>query len=215
VTAQTLKTRKDDPLKFLYDPTTGASEAVNKILNSEDLIFATAAKFGAQSPEFNMLRQTYAQRVLEGTMHPSKELAKISPELQQLMFPGATLSDLKTLAKEMDFLMGAKVFQGGDTAGGMAVMSRVENPVGGKMIGGVTKAIPGVGTMGRAARGMYYKAITDFVSKNPALFHYLMRGLKGTPEEKQAAVQAISKVLQRGGAMGAGGAVATEQGGIQ
>ena len=162
-----------------------------------------------------MLRQVYAQRVLQNTLHPSKELAKISPEVQQLMFPGTTLGDLQTLAKEMDFLMGAKVFQGGDTAGGMAVMSRVENPVGGKIAGPILKAVPGVGTLGRAARGMYYKAITDFVSKNPPLFHYLMRGLKGTPEEKQAVKQILSKVLQRGGAMGAGGAEALEQGGLQ
>lgn len=206
---------KNDPLNFLLDPTTGADEAVNKILANEDMIRAASFKFGKDSPEFNMLRQIYAQRVLRETMTPSKNLAKISDEIQQLMFPGTTRSDIETLAKEMDFLMGAKVFQGGDVAGGMSAMSKVENPIGGKIVGSVTKAVPGVNTIGRSTRGKYYQVITDFVSKNPALFSYMMKGLKGTEEEKQAVRQALSKVLQRGGSVGAGAGAAVQEGGTE
>ena len=35
--------RRNDPLGFLYKPTTGATEAVDKILGSEDMILAAAA----------------------------------------------------------------------------------------------------------------------------------------------------------------------------
>ena len=94
-------------------------------------------------------------------------------------------------------------------------MSKVEHPIGGKIVGSVTKMVPGVNTIGRVTIGKYFQTITDFVSKNPALFHYLMRGLNGSEEEKQVVRQILSKHLQRGGAMGAGGAVAVEQGGTE
>jgi hypothetical protein len=81
--AKTRAERRNDPLGFLYDKSTGASYAVDKILNDEDLILAAASKFGDKSPEFNMLRQVYAQRILESTMQPGHALEKIAQEVQK------------------------------------------------------------------------------------------------------------------------------------
>ena len=61
-------------LAFLYDPSVGATQAVDKILGSEDLIIATASKFGPDSQEFNALRQVWAQRILCDTLEPSKRV---------------------------------------------------------------------------------------------------------------------------------------------
>lgn len=207
--------RRNDPLGFLYDATTGADEAVNKILGSEDLILAAAAKFGEKSPEFEMLRQVYAQRILQGTMQPGKRLEKIAPEVQQLMFPGATLNQLKTVAKEMDFLMDTRANARGDMAGGMSAMAKVEHPIGGRVLGSVTKYIPGLNPTARAARGKFYSTITNLMT-SPATLRWIEKGLtSGSPEEKEAVRKVLSAVLQKGGAMGAGAGESTYQGGAQ
>lgn len=205
--------RRNDPLGFLYDPTTGASEAVDRILGNEDLILAAAARFGEKSPEFNMLRQVYAQRILESGLRPSVKLEKIAPEVQQLMFPGTTLKQLQMLAKEMDFLM-TRRGMASSTAGGMSAMSKVEHPVGGKFLGPILGKIPIVNPAGRAVLGKFYALITG-VMTSPTTLRWIEKGLtSGTPEEKEAVRQILRKHLQRGAAMGAGAGEAIEQGGI-
>lgn len=206
--------RRKDPLGFLYNPTTGASEAVDKILGSEDLILATAAKFGEQSPEFEMLRQVWAQRLLTGGMRPGQELAKVSPEVQQIMFPGVTLNQAQTLAKEMDFLLDTRSGSRG-TAQGMAAMAKVEHPwgtgLGGKVIGTAAKAIPGSGAAARSALGSYYGAMRRLMT-SPALLRWLEKGLNGSPADREAVRQSVQSVLQKGGAVGAGSGEAAVQG---
>ncbi len=206
--------RRKDPLGFLYNPTTGASEAVDKILASEDLILATAAKFGEKSPEFEMLRQVWAQRLLTGGMRPGQELAKISPEVQQIMFPGVTLGQARTLAKEMDFLLDTRAGSRG-TAQGMAAMAKVEHPWGsgilGKSFGTAAKLVPGSSAGARAALGAYYGTLRK-VMTSPALLRWLERGLTGSKEDREAVRATISAVLQKGGAVGAGAGEAAVQG---
>lgn len=206
--------RRKDPLGFLYNPTTGASEAVDKILASEDLILASAAKFGEQSPEFEMLRQVWAQRLLTGGMRPGQELVKISPEVQQIMFPGVTLNQAQTLAKEMDFLLDTRAGSRG-TAQGMAAMAKVEHPwgtgIGGKVIGTAAKAIPGSGAAARLALGSYYGAMRKLMT-SPALLRWLEKGLNGSPADREAVRQSVQAVLQKGGAVGAGAGEAAVQG---
>jgi hypothetical protein len=208
------KERKAEPLGFLYDSNVGATEAVDRILRSEDLILAAANKFGEQSPEFKMLRQIWAQRILEGTMAPGERLAKVAPEVQQLMFPGVTLSQMQTLAKEMEFLTASKAMRGGDRGAGlsMSAVSKVEHPWshilgrgGGisKLLTAPTKVIPGADFAGRALLTKYYALITKLAT-SPAMLRWLERGLSGSPEEKAMVRAAISKVLQRDGAVGAG-----------
>lgn len=206
--------RRKDPLGFLYDPTTGATEAVNKILGNEDLILASAARFGETSPEFDLLRQIYVQRVLEKSLQPSAALGAISPEVQQLMFPGITLKQMQSLAKNMDFLM-ARRGMGKTTAGSMSAMSKVEHPVGGKTLGPIISKIPIAGAAvnfaGRAALGKFYALITKLAT-SPATMRFVEKGLNGTPQEREAIRFFTEKVLSKGGALGAGGAEAAYQG---
>lgn len=211
-TAEVGKARAADPLGFLMKPSVGATEAVNRILAKEDTILAAAARFGEKSPEFEMLRQVYAQRFLRETMTPGERLAKVSPELQQLMFPGVTLEQMQLLAKEMDFLMGAKSAKGG---AGRSIMAteRVEHPwaalPGGKAVG---KFIPGVDATGRAILGAYYKTMTELTT-SPAFLKFVQRGLQGSEAERFTARNMLKAMVygpgaRRGGAMGAGTAAA-------
>lgn len=196
--------RGQDPLGFLYNPTVGATEAVDRILSKEDLILAAGVKFGEDSPEFNMLRQIHAQRILQGTLEPGKRLEKISPEVQRLMFPGITLDQMRLLAKEMDLLMGAKGMQGG---AGKSIMAteRVEHPASG-FIGGAGKLLPKIpgGDAGmRFVLGKFYKFITD-ASNNLSVLRFIEKGLTGDAAAQQRAKQIMQRMIQTGGAVGAG-----------
>lgn len=196
------RAREQDQLGFLFKPTTGATEAVDKILASEDLVLAAAARFGEDSSEFNMLRQIYAQRVLEGTLTPSKGLGKMSPELQQIIFPNGTLDDMQRLAKDMDFLMATRGVQ--ETAKSMAAQAKVEHPWGsiplGKAIG---KIVPGADAAGRKMLGDYYKLVTTVFS-SPAFLRWVQKGLRGDPAAREMTRQQVQRAMQRGGAIGAG-----------
>lgn len=211
--------RRQDPLGFLYDPTTGAAEAANKILGNEDLILAAAAKFGEQSPEFTLLRQAWAERLLRDSIRPSEKLVDISKEVQQVMFPGVTLDQAQLLAKEMDFLMETRSGMRG-TAQGMSAMAKVENPWAniagrggliGKTLGEVSKIIPGSGPVGRSWLGWYYKLMRD-ISTNPAFLRWVEKGLKGPPESQEAVRAMLQNWMQRGGVAGAGAGEASFQG---
>lgn len=204
--------RKTDPLGFIYDPTVGAAKAVDHILGSEDLILAAGARFGEGSPEFNMLRQVWAQRILMGTLEPGTRLAKVSPEVQSVMFgesspqnilfPGVTGKQMRLLAKEMDFLLSSKA--GKDTAKSMAAVSKVEHPWASIPLGGAAgKIVPGFDAVGRAMLGKYFKFVTEMVN-SPTLMRFVEKGLKGDPQGREMAKQAVQKWMQRGGAVGAG-----------
>jgi len=195
--------RKADPLGFIYEPTVGAAQAVDRILNSEYLILAAGARFGEKSPEFNMLRQVWAQRILMGTLEPSTRLAKVSPEVQNIMFPGVSGEQMKTLAKEMDFLLSSKNAQG--TAQSMSAMAKVEHPwssvlgKGGEFLPKVPIAEP----LARAALGKYYAFVTKVVN-SPTLMRFVQKGLKGDPQGREMTRQAVQNWMRRGGAIGAG-----------
>ena len=200
--------RKNDPLGFLYDPTTGATEAVNRILSNEDLLLAAASKFKADSPEFNMLRQVWTQRLLQGTLDPGARLAKVSPEVQNIMFPGTSLDDMHRLAKEMDFLMSGK---GTDAGAGlsMAATAKVEHPwssiAGG---GGIAKALttplrifPG-DPAGRFLLGEYYRLVRT-LSNNVAFMKWVQKGLKGDDVARETVKEAVQRAMNISGAAGA------------
>lgn len=208
--AQIGAARQGDPLSFLYRPSVGATEAVNKILSKEDNIIEAARRFGENSEEFGMLRQIYAQRVLRETMQPSERLAKISPEVQQLMFTGVTGEQMRQLAREMDFLMGTKAARSG---AGRSIMAteRVENPWAAVPFGigkAAGKFIPGVDAMGRAMLASYYKLVTDVVT-SPALLRYIQKGLEGDAAERYTIRNLVQNMIyspssRRGGMIGAG-----------
>jgi hypothetical protein len=202
-------------LAFLYDPSVGATQAVDKILGSEDLIIATASKFGPDSQEFNALRQVWAQRLLSGTLSPSERLGKVSEEVQRLMFPGTTLDQMKTLAKDMDFLMARKKNVGTSMISG----GKVEHPLSSlpRILGTDTGKILNVATLGlgdpaaRAALSAYYKLVRNGVN-NPAFLRWLEKGLKGDDGARETVRDAVRHALsepdvqKRSGKAGATGA---------
>jgi hypothetical protein len=193
---------KSDPLGFLYDPKIGAVDAAERILNNEDLLLAAAARFGPDSAEFEMLKRAAAQRVLQGTMTPGKNLAKLSPDTQRILFPGTTLEQMRTLAKEMDFLMSSRAAQ--DTAKSMAAVSKVEHPWT-SILGRGASFIPGplrLDPVGRAILTKYY-AMWQKLTSNPAFLRWLEKGLKGDDSARETARQAVQKMMGTGGAAGA------------
>lgn len=200
--------RRSQPLGFLYQPNIGAAEAANRILsgkNSEDLILATASKFGEKSPEFELLRQVYVKRLLQDTMKPGERLANISPEIQQVMFPGVTLAQMKLLAKEMDFLLNTKA---GQTGSGKSIMATeaVEHPAQ-RLLGPAARFVPKplrapTDFIMRGVLTKYYKFITELAS-NPAFLRWIDKGLNGDEIARQMTRQAVQRHMQKGGATGA------------
>ena len=110
IKGQYQRQRRANPLSFLENQSAGAIESANRILNKPDLILAVARQYGEQSPEFEMMRQVWATRLFQRTLGDTSKLAgefaeKIPPEVQQLMFPGVTMDNAQTLAKDMAFLL--------------------------------------------------------------------------------------------------------------
>lgn len=197
--------RGDKLGKILLDPSVGAVEAADRILGSEDLILAAAARFGEKSPQFEMLRSVYAKRLLEGSMHINDKVAAITPEVQQIMFPGASKDQLITLAKEMDFLLSTRGMSSG-TGKSIMATQRVEHPLGaipgGRLLG---KLLPGSEPMARAVLTKYYKFITE-MTNNLAFMRWVEKGLKGDEAAREMTRQQVQRWMQRGGAVGAGAA---------
>lgn len=202
--------RSAEPLGFLFDAKVGTQEAADRILAKPDLMIAARDMFGAESAEFKLLQQAYLWKVLQGDMNPGKALAKIAPEIQHVMFPNATLKQLQELAKDMDFLADTKLMRGAEMAAGQSMMAtaKVEHPPVVGPIRKVARNIPGAHlateAVARSALGKMYSIIASKTAQNPAFFTYLLRGLRGTPEERAFTKQALEKVLQRGSATGAG-----------
>lgn len=199
--------RGKGPLGFLHNPNIGAMEAVDRILSNEDMILAAGGKFGEQSPEFNMLRQIYMQRVFEGSLNLSSKLKNISPEVQHIMMPGVTLDQAQLLAKEMDFLTETKAMSLG---AGKSIMAQaaVEHPwsrVGGKLVTYIPKVLPGTDALGRYAMGKYFKMVTN-LSNNLTFMRWVEKGLKGDEQARQMVKREVQRQMQIGGAIGAGAA---------
>jgi len=209
--------RKKDQLGFLFDTNVGTQEAADRILRNPDLLAVSAERFGRDSTEFKLLQQAYLWKVLKGDMNPGKELAKLSPEIQSLMFPGTTLEQLQMLAKDMDFLTNTRLMGRGavgDTGGSMMARAKVEHPPRPGPLRNVVRAVPIAGAaadwVARTTLQKFY-AIVAKATTQPALFRFMLKGLQGTPQEREAVRQALSAVLQRGGAMGAGAGEALYQ----
>lgn len=202
--AQAAASKRADPLSFLSNQSFGATRAVNKILGDEDLILASAARFGEHSPEFDALRQVWTERVFRGTLEPGKRLEKISPEVQRLML-GVNLETAQKLAEDMAFIMGGKAMQRGDMAGGMAAMSKVEHPIAGKTISRAARLVPGANTAARATLGAYYSFMNK-VLESPATARWLEKAYTGGEAHRNMVREELARIVGRGGAIGAGAA---------
>lgn len=149
-------------------------------------------------------------------MDPGKRLAKVSEEVQQIMFPGVTLEQMKTLAKEMDFLLAGRGTR--DTAKSMAAQSRINNPWGHMLAGEGTVAkivgtpfrLAGGNPLGRFFLGKYYKFVTEIANK-PAFLRWLQKGLDGDEQARAMVKAEVQRRMKIGGAVGAGAAQAVGQ----
>lgn len=205
---------RSDPLGFLYNSTAGANKSAERILNDPDLFLAAAMKFGAESPEFEMLRITAAHRLLQnsspGTMLGRLQSGKLPESVQEMIFPGTSRADMVRLAKDMDFLLGSRDLDRGGAS--IAAQSRVLHPTSSLLFGDkIGFKVPGVDALARSMLGKYYSMVTNAVN-NPAVMRFIAKGLEGTPEQREAAKAAFQKWSNVGGAVGAGAAEAIEQG---
>lgn len=200
---QKIQAERSGPLGFLLNNTVGGVRAADKILANEDLLFATAQRFGESSPEFNALRQVYLERLFTGTSDPAKKLEKISPDMQQLMFRGSA-KQIQVLAEEMTALWSSRMSR--DTAKSMAATAKVTNPPLGS-IRGALKRVPIVGhgtdAVARSILTKYYATVTS-LANNLTFMRMLERGMKGDDAAKAAVREQLQRVMQFGGMVGAG-----------
>jgi hypothetical protein len=202
-----------DPLKFMLDPTVGAHQAVDKILSHPDMLVAASKAFpgGENSPEFQLIRQVYAERFLRGDMYGlSDKLADkaLTPEIQSLMFPGVTIKQMHMLAKEMDLLKSKASGQFGNSLMGTNIQ---EHPIGAAAGLGIfsplaapAKVIPGANMGARMLLGEYY-ALVRKVMTSPTTLRWLEKGLTSPdPAGRAAAREELRKIMQQGQAAGAG-----------
>lgn len=197
--------RSQDPLNFLYNQSYGANQAVDRILNNEDLILAVANRFGEHSREFNALRQVWMERVFKGDTNPGKGLGKATPEIQRLMM-GVNMDTARKIAEDMEFIMGSKALRGGGDDGGqsIAAASRLTHPLGGRVMSRVGRVVPGANAAARATWQAYFDTL-DRVMSSPATLRFLEKSYSGGAEQRQAIRNILARHLQKAGAMGTGG----------
>lgn len=177
------------PLDFLFNGSVGANEAVAKILGNEDAIFAAERFFGRESPEFRLLQQTHAARILQGTLLPGKEFHALTKEAQEILFPGTTVEQMRMLAQHMDFLMGTRLTR--NTATSMAAQSRISHPESTPELGFFTKNLPRTPFFGpylRSMLGAYY-GMWAKLPQQKWLLNFLEKGLKHDDPAIAAAVR--------------------------
>jgi hypothetical protein len=196
-------------LRLALDPTVGAHAAIDRILSHPDMLVAASRAFpgGENSPEFQLIRQVYAQRFLQRSrvnLRPSKQLEEMTPKLQSLMFPGVTLKQMQLFAKEMELL----VPKGGDGGKGIMKTNIQENPLGaasglGKLAG-PAKLIPGANMGARKLLGDYY-AFVRHIATSPTTLRWLEKGLTSAdPAGRAEARAALRQIARQAGAAGAG-----------
>jgi hypothetical protein len=203
--------RQQEPLHFLYENSMShlAVKAADKILGSQDLIMTAATQFGRDSPEFNALRQVYAQRFLQRafpkTASMRAELGSekgMTEEVQALMFPGVTRSQMITLAKNMEFLFSAG---GTDIGGSLAAASRVLHPEANfpiQMKGlKVLMGVPGASTVARYTLGKYFALMMD-ATTHPNFINWLAGRLNGDAFARAEARAAIQQRIRMGALLG-------------
>lgn len=206
--AEARAAKNKDPLAFLSDKTTGANAAVEKILGNEDLIIATEARFGRDSPEFKALQQVWAEKIFTGKNRPGEGLKEVSSEVQKIMF-GTSLETAQQLAKEIVLIRGTRNL-GKQTAQGMAAVSKIQNPTGNILssksgFGGAVKTVVPAFIRDPIARSYLtsYYALIQKVATSPGLLRKLEKGMNGGVQDRESARQLIANIIDTGGKIGA------------
>ena len=186
---------KTNPLNDLLD--LPAEAAAKKILSDNDLFRSAAQQFGTDSPEFTLLRQTWArqflQRNIERVRDMPDEFAKSPEDIQRLLFPGVSLDQMVRLTKEMRLM-----FPKGEdaTAIGMSGMAMVMHPANAPFWPSwAKKALMYVPTaVARAAAGIALDKIAN-ITTSPQLMRFVTKGLTGTPIQQDAAHVVLFSVM--------------------
>ena len=200
-----------DPFKFLIDKSVGATKAAEKIASSEDLIIGYAARVGEQSPEWESMKQFIAKRIFTNTTDPASRLKGISPEVAELVL-GTKLANAQRLAKDMEFLQPRTPPGAGPS---MLATSKVTHPFGSGTIGKISqsalKLVPGSGPGARAVLSEYYDVMVHLM-QSPSTMRWVMKGLEGNPQAREAVKAQIQRWVRAGGWSGAMGAEESYQG---
>lgn len=185
-----------NPLTDLLD--LPAEKATQRIFANPDLLRSAQEQFGPASPEFTLLRQTWArqflQRDIDSVRNMPAEFAEHSRDVQQALFPGTSLDDMIRLTKEMKVM-----FPKGEdaTSIGMSGMAMLFNPSNASFMPhwarALMKAMPAQ-AIARATVGMSLGKVAD-IATSPALMRFVTRGLTGTPVQQDAARAVMVSVL--------------------
>lgn len=185
--------------RVIYRPTIQAKEAADTILKSEDLLLAAHLKFGENSPEWKMLRSVYVERFFrESHGMVNQALAKVSPEVQSIMFPGVKDGTLKTLGKEMEFLM-PEGHLASDLGGSLQAQAAIQKPANRMPLPAsikIAQNVPLVGNAYVAALSKYYAWLSD-KSMGPTFLNWLAKGLHGDEAARQMARDEFRRRVQR------------------
>jgi hypothetical protein len=195
--------RKSGPLSALFgtDMSFKGEQAARNILSNEDRIIAASNYLDKAT--FDSLRQVFVrdflQREFKAVGGMRKELSAnplMTERVQALMFPGNTLDQLKTLAKNAEFLSGAVSIGNGEMSGGLAAGAQVMNPS--RHVPGMKKfsKIPGVDFVNRIILGKVYGALMEGVS-HPSFAAWLTKSLEsGNPAQRLAARNVLNDRLK-------------------
>jgi hypothetical protein len=186
---------KANPLNDLLDMESEA--AAKKILSDHDLFRSAAQQFGADSPEFTLLRQTWArqflQRNIERVREMPDEFSKSPEDIQRLLFPGVSLDQMVRLTKEMRIM-----FPKGEdaTSIGMSGMAMLMHPANASFWPSwAKKAIMYLPTaVARGATGIALDKIAN-IATSPQLMRFVTKGLTGTPIQQDAAKVVMFSVM--------------------
>ena len=203
--------RRTDPLRFLTDKSFGYDRAVNKILESPDLIMAAAQRFDEDSAEFNALRAVWTEKMFKGTLKPGARMSNEAKEVQQLML-GTNLPTAQKIAEDMAFITSASGLKRPDAAGGMTTMQMKNHPIAGRagVLSKASKIVPGLNAGGRSAIAAYLSLMSKLM-QSPATLRWLEKGYATSPEFSNTARPYLQQIMARGGAAGAGASQALYQ----
>lgn len=213
---------EQNPLRSVT--TLGAEAAAKKILGSADLIAEAEKQFGANSPEFTMLRQVYARQLVQdmadatipaagrkagGLGAVSEGFMNLSPETQARLFPGVTRDQMSGMIRKMVMMFPN---EGGDFGSNLSGAALVTHPGSASSLGlpGAARKIMGaIPTFG--ARFVISKILdkASSLASSPQLIAFIARGLEGTPRERSVAEGLLAQLMDttpQRAAVGAAGA---------
>lgn len=205
------ESRVNDPLDaLLSNRSAKVARSAQEITRHSELLEAAADKFGKDSPEFQLLRQTWLRDVLTtsdnaGLREMHGKVIGLTPAQQELYF-GTKAEDVILVTRQLrDLLTHAEDFGGSLFAAGTVTHPESVPVPGAKQL--IPKAAPGF--VKRLTAGPMLKIASNMVT-SPGLVKFLASAMRGNEEEQLLAKKIIADYARRGGYAGiiAGSALA-------